>query len=131
MRSLLSALLLALVLAACSSAPGSRSPQTVAALGYMWIEFENTTAEMATVSFDALPVQEETLGDTGGDRWLGQVRSERSQSYRIQASPTPYRIVAHYATLDSAYTESMDAQPGDTLQVTAGSDGSLSTQRNR
>ena len=130
-RSRLSALMFILVAAACSSNPGSRSPQTVAAGGFMFVLFENGTAERATLTFDALPVEGDALGNTGGDQRLGQVRGSRNGSFRIEAPPTPFRIVAHYEALDSAFTGRMEASAGDSIFVVASAGGQLTARSNR
>jgi hypothetical protein len=121
------AVLSAVLLVACSGA-GTRSPDSVPALGFLYIAFENGTAETATVFLESFPTESVALGTDAGPRRLGRVRPSAIQTFRVQAPPTEFAVTASFEALGDAETDRMRAQAGDTVMVATQEGGSLTAR---
>jgi hypothetical protein len=121
------ALLSAFLVAACSGA-GTRSPDSVPALGFLYVAFDNGTTETATVFLESFPTERVALGADTVPRRLGRVRPSRTQTFRIQAPPTEFAITASFDALGEHETDRMRAQAGDTVMVNTNEGGSLTAR---
>ena len=125
------ALLLAVLLVACSSGRGTRSPQSVPAGGFLFIEFENGTTETATVFMESFPTESVAIGVEEGPIRLGRVRPSATQTFRRQASAAEFAVTASFETLGEFETDRISAQAGDTVMVATQEGGPLTARLKR
>ena len=124
-------MLLAVLLVACSSGRGTRSPQSVPAGGFLFIEFENSTTETATVFVEAFAAEAVAIGVEDGPRRLGSARPSSTQNFRIQAPPVEFAVTASFETLGEFETDRITAQAGDTVMVATQEGGPLTARLKR